>query len=113
MVRLLLLVLVFVALVNTCCKQDSNADWVPSATGELFREVELVSHAFEVTAYYSPVPNQSWYFQGNYWSDKIMNCFDDCMVTSSGLLLTEHHTMKVVACPFEYRSGETLHIIGV
>jgi len=67
---------------------------------------------FQVSRYYTPVPNQLEYYRDTYEEDFKVNCLNDCFVTASGYRLSDKDIAKVAACPPEYKFGTKIDLDG-
>jgi len=65
---------------------------------------------YKVTTYYTPVKNQSRYYEGSYARDYEINCSGNCLITASGHKLKNQDSYKVLACPKSFKFGTIIKL---
>ena len=68
---------------------------------------------WNVSRYYTPVPNQPYYYGASYEQDYNINCLNDCFKTAWGVDLRTVEPFSVVACPPEFPLGTKFVIEGI
>ena len=68
---------------------------------------------WNVSRYYTPVPDQPYYYGASYEQDYSINCLNDCFKTAWGVDLRNVSPFSVVACPPEFSLGTKFIIEGI
>jgi hypothetical protein len=65
--------LITYSLITTFLLNLFSAFTINEVRADLSDENQSINNCFVVTAYYSPLPNQNYYFRGSYDADIVLN----------------------------------------